>query len=132
MDEAEIVRFAREWDPQPFHLDRAAAADSLFGTLVASGLHTLLVTFSLYNEIGLFRTTALAGTGIDKLRWLAPVYPDNVLQVDVITAAKRVMRDPERGLVTLGLRTKDEAGRLVVDLDLSLLVARQRPNVPSR
>ncbi len=68
VDEPDIIRFAREWDPQPFHLDPVAATDSLFGTLVASGLQTLLVSFRLFNGIALFRTTALAGAGLERLR----------------------------------------------------------------
>ena len=123
--EADIVRFAHEWDPQSFHLDPLAARDSLFGGLVASGLHTLLISFRLFNDIGLFHTTALAGAGMEGLRWLAPVHPGEVLQVRVEFVNKRAVHRPGRGIVTVRLTTTDQSGSQVLVLDLLILVARQ-------
>lgn len=124
--EADIVRFALEWDPQPFHLDIEAARSSLFGALVASGLHTLVLSFKLFNDIGLFRTTALAGAGIERLRWLAPVHPGDVLHVRVEITGKRSVKADRRGLVTVELTTADATGRTVLALDLLILVARRQ------
>jgi len=128
--EDDIIAFARQWDPQPFHLDHAAAMGSLFGTLVASGLQTLLISFNLYNDIGLFRTTALAGAGMERVYWLAPVYPGDQLQVGVEFAAKRPVRAANRGLVTVRLTTLDGPGRQVLTLELLVLVARRVAGAP--
>lgn len=130
--EADIVRFASEWDPQPFHLDIEAARSSLFGALVASGLHTLVLSVRLFNDIGLLRTTALAGAGIERLRWLAPVHPGDVLHVRVEIAGKRSVKADGRGLVTVKLTTANATGRTVLALNLLILVARRQTAVIPR
>jgi acyl dehydratase len=70
----EIVAFARQWDPQPYHVDPVAAAASGFGGLVASGMHTLLVLVRAQHDAVLGHTAAAAGIGID-LQFRAPVRP---------------------------------------------------------
>ena len=78
---AENLRaYAAEFDPQPMHLDRAAAERSIFGRLVASGWQTLSVTMRLMVGSPLFESGAVVGVGIDKLRWLRPVEPGDVLR----------------------------------------------------
>lgn len=131
VSEPEIIQFAQEWDPQPFHLSQDAARRSLFGTLVASGLQTLLLSFRLYNDIGLFRTTALAGAGLDGLRWLAPVLPGMVLHVEAELAAKRPTSNPARGLVTIKLTTFEQTGRAVLTLRLDVLIKRRDVDAPT-
>jgi acyl dehydratase len=78
----ECLAFARSYDPQPFHLDDAAAESSMFGRLSASGWQTAAVTMRLIVESGFLRGTGVLGTGIDELRWLAPVYPGDTLRVE--------------------------------------------------
>lgn len=58
-----IVKFAREWDPQPFHVDDAAAAESHFGTLIASGWHTLLIAFNLAMQSGVWDEASMGASG---------------------------------------------------------------------
>lgn len=125
-----IVRFAEQWDPQPFHLDAAAAASSVFGSLVASGLHSLLLTYRLYLETRLLRGTALAGLGIDEIRFPKPLKPGDTLDVRVRVHDKRETRRPDRGIVTLELRGETD-GTPCVTLRLSALIARQKRLVPS-
>jgi len=80
----EIVEFAEQFDPQPFHVDEAAAADSMFGGLVASGLHTLCLSVRLFitdfvqGEEGLAN---MGGLGMNDLRWHAPVRPNDTIHV---------------------------------------------------
>ncbi|HEY1428127.1 MAG TPA: MaoC/PaaZ C-terminal domain-containing protein, partial [Candidatus Tumulicola sp.] len=70
---AEIVAFARSFDPQIFHLDERAARDGFFGDLVASGWHTGAMTMRLFVESGFLREIGVVGLGVDELRWTAPV-----------------------------------------------------------
>jgi acyl dehydratase len=76
----EIIAFARDWDPQPFHLDDAAAAASIYGGLIASGWHTACVFMRLFVDGLLGRAAALGSPGIDELRWLRPVRPGDTLE----------------------------------------------------
>jgi acyl dehydratase len=75
MSEDDIVAFAREWDPQPFHLDRTAAANGHFGGLIASGWHTACVWMRMYVDAVLNRAAMLTAPGVEAIRWLRPVRP---------------------------------------------------------
>lgn len=81
LSEKEAAAFAHLYDPQPFHLDPVAAAKSPFRELVASGWQTAAITMRLVVESGVLRATGVIGTGIDDLRWLAPVFPGDTLRV---------------------------------------------------
>lgn len=122
MDAEAIVRFASEWDPQPFHLDRAAAEASFFGALVASGLHTFVLTFRLYNDLGLFRETAIAGVGVEGLRWLRPVKEGTRVAATATVVDARPTRRPEHGRATMRLEAFDEAGDRLMTADLTILL----------
>ncbi|HEY7793625.1 MAG TPA: MaoC family dehydratase [Gaiellaceae bacterium] len=74
----EIVDFARQWDPQPFHLDPEAAKDSVFGGLIASGWHTGAMWMRLYVD-AMLGPSGMGSPGIEELRWLAPVRPGDTL-----------------------------------------------------
>jgi acyl dehydratase len=78
----EIKRFAREFDPQPYHLDEAAADQSAFKGLAASGWHTAAISMGLTVELQPVGPHPLVGLGVDELRWLAPVRPDDVLHLE--------------------------------------------------
>src|ERR1700755_2278250 len=75
--------FARQFDPQPFHLDDAAAEASLFGRLAASGWHTCAMTMRLMCDAYLNDSSSLGSPGIDELRWLKPVHPGDVLGAEM-------------------------------------------------
>jgi acyl dehydratase len=81
LSEEESLAFARAYDPQPFHLDAKAAESSFFGKLVASGWQTAAITMRLIVDHGALRATGVIGTGIDELRWTAPVVPGDELRV---------------------------------------------------
>ena len=80
--EADIKRFATEFDPQPFHLDNAAAEHTAFKGLAASGWHTAALAMRLTVEIHPFGPHPLLGLGVDNLRWMLPVRPGDTLRIE--------------------------------------------------
>ena len=100
LERDEIVAFARDWDPQPFHLDEAAAATSIYGGLIASGWHTACVFMRLFVDGLLHRAAAMGSPGIEELRWLKPVRPGDTLEARLEILEVRPSRSkPDRGLV---------------------------------
>jgi|SRR5579859_4114694 len=77
--EEEIIGFAQQFDPQPFHVDPELAKDSIFGGLVASGWHTTALFMRLLVDGLLQETVSMGSPGVDEVRWLKPVHPDDVL-----------------------------------------------------
>ena len=91
LSEAEVIEFAARYDPQPFHLDREAAKDSIFGELVASGLHTLSAVFGRIMGSGLLGTISLGGNRIDT-KWPAPLRPGEEFSIRVEVVELRPSR----------------------------------------
>jgi acyl dehydratase len=86
----EVIEFARKYDPQPFHLDDEAAAQTHFGRLSASGWHTCAMTMSMLVEnLSQNRQAGLGSPGVDNLRWIKPVYPGDTLRVESTVIEKR-------------------------------------------
>src|SRR5437660_11839361 len=81
VSEEQIISFAREFDPQPFHLDQAVARRTMFKDLIASGWHTAAITMRLFVRALNFAEGAI-GLGVDELRWAAAVKPGDELQVE--------------------------------------------------
>ena len=102
VSEEEIVTFARQWDPQPFHVDPEAAKQSVFGGLIASGWHTGSLWMRLYVTSMLGDAAAMGSPGIEELRWLAPVRPGDTLRgtLTVLETAPSE-RDPTRGTIRI-------------------------------
>lgn len=117
----EIVEFASRWDPQYFHVDQDAAAHSHFGDVIASGLHTASI-FQRLAVTGLFsRYDVIAGKEIDKLRFLRPVRPGDVLSGSIVI---RSVEPGGRGrsLVTIEGTLRNQHGSPVLELELHSLV----------
>ena len=96
----EVVSFAREFDPQPFHVDEEAAAASVFGGLIASGWHTGAMWMRLYVDALLGGAASLGSPGIEELRWLAPVRPGDTLHARLtVLEATPSERRPDRGTI---------------------------------
>jgi len=94
------LAFAREFDPQPFHLDDEAAAASLFGKLAASGWHTCAMAMRMMCDDYLLDSASLGSPGIDNLRWLKPVFPGDTLRMRLTVLAARPMNSrPGVGLL---------------------------------
>ena len=113
----EIVSFAQDWDPQDFHTDEAAAAESHFGGLVASGWQTLLIAFNLSMQAGVWDEASMGASGMDEIRWLKPVFPGDTIQVEaeVIEATRSASR-PDRGRVRIRLDVINQHGEKVASL----------------
>lgn len=108
----EIVEFAQKFDPQPFHLDEAAAAESPFRGLVASGWHTCSVLMGMLVRNVLAGSTSMGSPGIDEIRWLKPVRVGDTITMMNVVVDKRVSQSkPDRGIVSTrweGINQHDE------------------------
>ena len=95
----EVIEFAGKYDPQPFHLDDAAAAETYFGRLSASGWHTgSMVMRMIVENMHANRQASLGSPGIDELRWLKPVYPGDTLRCETeLLEKRRSASRPEMG-----------------------------------
>ena len=99
--ESEIVTFASRYDPLPFHVDPVAAARSVYGGLTSSGWLTALIMMRMLNDEFICQETTLGSPGIDELRWLKPVRPEDVLAGRVeVNAVRASQSKPHMGLVT--------------------------------
>ncbi|ADB62815.1 MaoC domain protein dehydratase (plasmid) [Haloterrigena turkmenica DSM 5511] len=97
----EIVEFAERYDPQPFHIDEAAAEESAFGELVASGWHTAAMSMRLFVDNYLQECAGMGGCSADNLRWERPVRPDDTLSLRTeVLDTWPSENDPRRGYVT--------------------------------
>jgi len=95
-----VIEFARQFDPQPFHVDEVAARDSLFGGLCASGWHTCAMAMRMMCDEYLLDSASLGSPGIDSLRWTKPVFPGDTLRVRMVILEARPMASrPQVGLV---------------------------------
>ena len=113
VEEAEIKSFAREYDPQPFHLDPEAAKGTFFQGLAASGWHTMAITMRLLVDGGAPVAGGIIGAG-GEITWPRPTRPGDVLQVESEVVEIRPSRSrPDRGMVTLRSETKNQRGEVV-------------------
>lgn len=110
--EEAVVRFALEYDFQPFHVDKVAARDSIFGGLIASGIQTIALTMRLCNQAQLFAGNAIAGIGFDEMRFVRPVRAGDTIRVVATVLDSRLSAShPTGGIVKWRLETlnqKDE------------------------
>lgn len=124
--EEAVKTFAAEFDPQPFHLDEAAAQRTHFGGLAASGWHTCAMMMRLLVDNCFRQVASLGSPGFDDLRWLHPVRPGDVLRVRATCVEKAPSRSRrDRGLVRLLLEVFNQGDVCVMSLKLMALVARR-------
>jgi acyl dehydratase len=130
VDAAEIVRFAAEFDPQPFHVDAEAAKATRFEGLVASGWHTAAVTMRLLVEGGAPIAGGILGVG-GEISWANPVRPGDTLKVhsEVVQIVPSRSR-PDRGTVTIRSETRNQNGT-VVQIFVGTIVVPRRPRQQS-
>jgi len=122
----EIVAFAREFDPQPFHIDPEAASHSIFGGLIASGWHICAMTMRLLVEQYLSRAASLGSPGVDQIRWLRPVRPGDTITAQVVVLETRPSQSkPDRGAVKLRTEVTNQQGELVMTMENTGLMARR-------
>jgi acyl dehydratase len=127
MEETRIKEFAAEFDPQPFHLDEAAAEASVFRGLAASGWHTAAVAMRLLVTGGLPLANGLVGLG-GEIAWPRPTRPGDILRVESeIVEITPSRSKPDQGIVTVRSTTLNQHGKAVYMLTAKLLVPRRKP-----
>ncbi|KXB28920.1 MULTISPECIES: MaoC family dehydratase [Dechloromonas] len=125
LTEAEIIDFAWRYDPQPFHLDANAAAESPYGGLIASGFQSLAICFRLFIQSGLLADSSLGSPGIDELRWLAPVRPGDTLHSEIeVLEARPSKSKPDRGIARLRYHAVNQRGEVVLSFIVNHLLRR--------
>ncbi len=111
IDADDIMAFARQYDPQPFHIDLEAAKDTVFDGLIASGFHTVAIANGQFLRTGILDGSNLGGPGMDNIRWLAPVRPGDTLSTLMeVLEARASNSNPARGIVRLGITVSNGAG----------------------
>ncbi|WP_150271431.1 MaoC family dehydratase [Paenibacillus tepidiphilus] len=117
----DITAFATEYDPQHMHLDDEKAAQGRFSGIIASGIQTMAVTFKLWVETGSYGEDIIAGTAMNNIRFIKPVYPGDELHATVEVTGLREKAN-ETGLVTVFLKTFNEKEDQVFEGELTVLV----------
>jgi acyl dehydratase len=128
VSEAEIVEFAKRFDPQPFHIDPEAAKQSPFGGLIASGWHTTALFMGMFVRAVLIDSASLGSPGVDEIRWTAPVRPgDSLSGHSTVTDVQPSSKDPLRGTVFTTNEVFNQDGVLVLTLKARGFFARSTP-----
>ncbi|HEX3958391.1 MAG TPA: MaoC family dehydratase [Trebonia sp.] len=115
LDQAEIIAFGEEYDPQPFHVDPEAAKDGPFGGIIASGWQT--TSMMMRKVVGGFLSaeSSLGAAGVDEIRWPRPVRPGDTLDVRAaVLEARRSRSKPDRGIVRSRLEVTNQDGDIVM------------------
>ena len=125
LTESQIMDFAWTWDPQTFHVSRTGAEASMFGGVIASGFHTLALTFRLLWQGGPLQQTNLGGNGMDRLRWPRPVRAGDTLRATAKVAELRPSSSRPFGYVRLDYTTLNQDGEVVMTCEMMHLVAKR-------
>lgn len=124
----EIKAFARQFDPQPFHLDEGAAQRSIFGNLCASGWHTCALAMKLTVENFLHESASMGSPGLESLRWLKPVYAGDTLRLQQTVVESRPLRTrPDTGLVRSRWEMFNQNGEKVMQMEGYGMFGRRHP-----
>lgn len=126
LTESQILDFALAFDPQPFHMDVEAAKQSMFGSLIASGFHTMALTFRLFAQTRALAACSLGSPGVDELRWLRPVRPGDTLRATVQVVEQRPSGSkPDRGIIRLQWTALNQRSEPVLTMTSMQLVKRR-------
>lgn len=128
VSEAEIVDFARQYDPQPFHTDPAASRHTPFGGVIASGWHTASLMMRMIADHYLSRVASLASPGVDELRWTRPVRPGDTLSVRAtVVETRRSQSKPDRGMVRTLFEVLNQHGEVVMSVRAMNMLRTREP-----
>jgi acyl dehydratase len=131
VSEQEILDFARRYDPQPMHVDKAAAESGAYGGLIASGWHTGALMMQLLAKHFVPKPGNLASPGLDELRWLKPVRPGDRLSLRATVLSARVSRSkPEQGIITGLVELINQHGEVMFSVKPISLMRRRNPGPP--
>lgn len=126
LSEADMLGFAREYDPQYFHTDPEAAKKSIFGGLIASGCQTFGVCMRLMCDSYLLESCSMGSPGVDEVRWLKPVYPGDTLRLTTtVIAAKPSSSKPDRGVTTMRWDIYNQKDERVMHMQGMQIMARR-------
>lgn len=115
LSEDDILEFAGKYDPQPFHTDTAAAEQTIYGGIIASGWHTASTTMRMMYESFIRESSSMGSPGLDSIRWLIPVRPGDVLTLRVtVRETRRSRSKPDRGIVFSTTETLNQHGEVVM------------------
>ena len=129
MSEAEIIAFAKEYDPQPFHVDPVGAKDGPFGGLIASGWHTKSMMMRQLVEHYVSPESSLGAAGVDEIRWPRPVRPGDTLHVRAtVLEARRSASKPDRGIVKSLAELTNANGDLVMKVSAINFIRLRNPS----
>lgn len=133
VDEVEILQFGKRFDPQPFHADPAAAAQSPFGGVIASGWHTGSLMMRLFVQRYISSVASLGSPGATELSWPRPVHPGDVLRVQVsVLEARRSRSKPDRGLVHSWIEVFNQHNQTVMTMKVvNMLTCRDAAVLPA-
>jgi len=129
----EVVEFAAAFDPQPMHLDEAAAGASMLGSLAASGWHSCCLLMRMISDGFLNQSQFLGAPGVDEVRWLQPLRPGESIRVRATVLETRTSRSrPELGFVKFLFELLDSSGAVLMTLTVSPMFARRDAASASR
>lgn len=124
----EVIDFARQFDPQPFHVDEAAAKQSIYGGLIASGWHTCSMVMRMMCDAYLLQSASVGSPGIDSLKWLKPVRPGDTIRARRTTLESRTSKSrPEIGIVRNLWEVFNQEGELVMTMEGYGMFRRRNP-----
>ena len=128
LSEGQILDYALTYDPQPFHIDTQAAAESPYGGIIASGFQTLSLCFRMMIQTRVFETASMGGPGLDELRFLAPVRPGDTIKpefvIDSITPSRS---KPDRGIMKIHCRGYNQHKDQVIGF-IVIMMGRRKPD----
>ena len=124
IEKAEILEFAKKYDPQPFHIDEAAAKNSIYGSLIASGWHTTAIYMKIFVGSLMDKVHMMGSPGIEDLRWKKPVLPGDTLSA-VFTIREKKSFKGNLGLVRAYNEMKNQEGKVVMDFTGRMLFAKK-------
>ena len=119
----DILKFAGEFDPQYMHIDEEKANQGRFNGIIASGIHTLAISFKLWVEEDKYGEDIIAGTRMNNLKFIQPVYPEDELHIIVEVLDKKAIKH-ETGILTVSLSTFNDKEEKVFEGELSVLIKR--------
>ena len=127
VSEEEIIAFATQFDPQPFHIDKEAAAHSIYGGVIASGWHTCSMMMRMVVDGILCTDSSMGSPGLDGVRWLQPVRAGDTLSLRYLTKEVKASNSkPDRGVVWSTWVATNQRGETVCTID-GMAMMRRRP-----